>query len=116
MGGSKWMVDVEGSNGEGGGKAAKAALQSLDFAQLIEAQGSLAATVQAFIVENNYAITDRGGGDGSWHVGVPFNDLDEAVEYLKIITKKFSVAIGGGLLRVELKTWSTAHWRNKDGN
>jgi hypothetical protein len=111
MGGSKWMVDVKGNNGEGGGKAARAALASLDFAQLIEAQGSLAATVQAFIIDNEYAITDRGGGDGSWHIGVPFNDIEEAVEYLKIITNKFAFAIGGGLLRAELKTWSPAHWR-----
>jgi hypothetical protein len=108
---SKWMVDVVSMRGESGEAEMKEAIESLDFAKLIESQGGLAASIQAKIVEYGYRITDRGGGCNSWHIGVPFDELDEAVEYLKKLTVDFRAAIAMGMIQFELKTWTISMWQ-----
>jgi hypothetical protein len=111
---SKWMVDAKGNGGDAGAEATKKVAQSDmghdDFREFVAAHGGLAASVQAWIEECGYHVTDRGGGGGSWHVGVPFDDLETAFPYLANMTAKFSAAIGAGLLRFELKTWSRKDW------
>lgn len=109
MAGSKWMVDAKGL-GEGSGKSIKEVLKDLDFERFLESQGSLAAAVQHFANASGYLISDRGGGGGSWHIGVPFDDLDNAVKYIELMTTRFSKAIGAEILRFELKTWSASGW------
>ena len=109
--GSKWMVDCCGESGEGDERAMKQVLKDMDFGNFIEKQGSLAATVQKAIEDKGYRITDRGGGDGSWHIGVPFDDLAAAAAYTEYMTTLFSKAIGMGLLRFKVQTWSTSLWK-----
>lgn len=108
---SKWMVDCYGQ-GEGNSTALREALVDLDLARFIEKQGGLASAVQETIAGLGYVVSDRGGGmRGDWHLGVPFDDLDEAVSYLGAITTCFMGAIGCGLLRFALKTWSQKSWQ-----
>ena len=110
----KWMVDVKGGQGEAGLQDMQEVLNDLDFSEFIRKQGSLAATVQAVIEQEGYVITDRGGGRGCWHIGVPFDVLESAVSYLQFMTDRFASAIGCSLLRFELKTWSTSDWKKHD--
>ena len=108
---SKWMVDVKGSSGEAGAKAMQQALQDVDFVGFIEKQGALAARVQNTITSLGYKPTDRGGGAESWHIGVPFDKLDDAFVYTRVMADTFQKAIGYGFLRLELKTWSREAWK-----
>lgn len=110
---SKWMVDIKGKEGEGGGRTLKRVLTDLDFPEFINKQGSLAATVQSEIEKYGYTITDRGAGGGSWHIGVPFQDLESAVFYLYLLTDIFQNAIAAELLQFELKTWSPSSWNKR---
>lgn len=106
----KWMVDCNGDEGEAGASDMIRALGDLDFAGYIERQGGLASSVQRAIVDYGASITDRGGGGGRWHIGVPFDDLDDAKDYLDYMTRTFSSAIASGSLRFALKTWSREAW------
>jgi hypothetical protein len=108
--GSKWMVDVKGKGGEGGEEAVQKVLQDIDFKEYIESQGGLATAVQQWL-EYKYSISDCGAGGGSWHLGMPFDNLMQAVTCLDDVTTQFAKAIACGLLRVELKTWSLDCWR-----
>ena len=110
MMGSKWMVDAKGK-GESGDDDIKEVMQTLDFEGFVASQGGLADAVQKWADECGYRISDRGGCIDSWHVGVPFDDLEQAIVYLTNMTAKFSTAIGHGLLRFELKTWSREFWK-----
>ena len=109
--GSKWMVDCHGSNGEGDQKAMQICLADLDFAAFLERHGSLAVAVQNEIESLGLQASDRGGGNGSWHVGVPFAELADAATYLGAMTTRFKRAIAADLLRFSLKTWSKSEWR-----
>jgi hypothetical protein len=109
--GSKWMVDCHGSGGEGQQKNMQKCMEDANFAAFIQRQGSIAAAVQNFIIQMGYHISDRGGGMGDWHVGVPFDNLSEAVVYLDLMTTVFARAIGNNILCFSLKTWSNSCWR-----
>lgn len=107
---SKWMVDCNGQ-GEGGRSSLDTALKDGDFVLLIDKQGSLASSVHQYIESLGCIITDRGAGsDGNWHLGVGFDSLDSAVDYVNAITSTFRAAIHRGLLCVSLKTWSQGSW------
>ena len=109
---SKWMGDVKGQGGEAGGPAIRRVLSSGDFDALIDEAGGLASKVQKTIAECGYEASDRGGGgEGSWHIGVPFMELEDAVKYLVMMTDTFSKAIYAGILHMELKTWSRNCWK-----
>ncbi len=69
-----WMVDIYGDYGEAGEKEMEKVLNDLDFKSYIEAQGSIPSTIQKFIENQGFKITDRGGGVGGWNIGVPCND------------------------------------------
>ena len=84
--------------------------RGLDFVKFLERQGGLASAIQNWIVEHGFHATDRGGGGGGWHIGVPFDSLDNAADYLHAITEAFSKAIVYEELRFELKTWSASVW------
>jgi hypothetical protein len=106
----KWMVDVKGT-GEGGEEALKEFVSTFDGSNLIDAQGGLASSVQQYAEESGYEVTDKGAGRGKWHIGVPFEELEEATKYLKLMTNKFKSAISKRLVRFELKTWSADNWK-----
>jgi|HubBroStandDraft_4_1064222.scaffolds.fasta_scaffold00029_40 hypothetical protein len=114
---TKWMIDAKGSGGDGGDKTTKEyAMQVLGgndaaFAALIDMQGGLSTSVQKHIADMGYQASDRGAGGGDWHVGVGFNVLDDAVQYLDAMTRTFAAAIAAGMLRFELKTWTRSMWK-----
>lgn len=97
-----WMVDVVGCKGDG--CDVKEVLEDLDFKKMIEQQGPLAAQVQKFITECGFEITDRGGGGGSWHVGVPCNDV-EARKLCSLVHIQFKKAIDYKLIKVIRHFW-----------
>lgn len=106
----KWMVDAKGT-GEGGEGAMKEFLDTTNGGDLIDAQGGLASSVRQYAGESGYEITDAGAGGGKWHIGVPFEELEEATKYLKLMTDRFKSAISKRMVRFELKTWSVDNWK-----
>lgn len=108
-----WMVDVTGQGAEPSQEALTEALGTGDIAALMARTSGLSAAVQAFIEASGYVVTDRGGGFGGWHIGVPFRTLPEAVSYVELMTTRFRNAIGARMLRVALKTWSALAWGGK---
>lgn len=66
--------------------------------------GSLRSEVKKSLEENEYHITDSGGGDMGWSLGVHCTD-SEATEVSFIIHTKFRKAIDSNLLKVYRKEY-----------
>lgn len=91
-----FMIDVKGCCGEAGEKEQEKALETLDFKEFIDSQGSIPSRIQNFIEYNGFKITDRGGGGGCWHIGVPCNASDANrlctllhINFKNLIDKKY---------------------------
>lgn len=65
-----------------------------------------------FLDEIGEKGTIRGASDCSWHTGLLFHTLTDAVQFLEKITDRFKQEIGKGLLWFELKTWDKKAWVN----
>ena len=109
--GVKWMVDCVGTT-----TISKAdmhqAMQDKDVKEMLDKQGGLSQAARQQIESLGYKVADEGGGMTGWHMGVPFDQLSDAVDYLSHMTATFAKAIGWGMLRFALKTWSRECWKS----
>jgi len=110
---SKWMCDVVGIQGCNECKIEEVISKGITHETLekfIGERGNLPHNVKEFIKSLGYEWSDSGGGAESWHLGVPFTDYFEAVNYLLRMTIQFQGAIKAGLLSLKLMTWSPENW------
>lgn len=107
---SKWMVDVKGQGCVDTERVLADLEMEEDLKDSLCQSGGLITAVRNRIEAGGHSISDSGGGGCSWHLGVPFDELEEAVGYVKYISSAFASAIRAKMLRVELKTWSYNRW------
>jgi len=88
-----YMLDFWGNTGNADGEAMMEALKTMDFKDALAKQGSLPQVIEAWVVQENYKVSDRGLGGDRWHLGIPFDDLTEAFAFFVRAEKKFQMAI-----------------------
>lgn len=84
-----WIVDI---HGEGDKENVLSAINDGDFRKFIEQNGSIPASIQKFIEEHGFTITDRGGGGGKWNLGVVCNH-SEMTRLCTLLRNKFDKAV-----------------------
>ena len=114
-----WMVDVVGTGGDLTEEAMEDALGRLDFESFVgRLGGNLAALIQDVITNTGFRITDRGGGGGSWHVGVPCTEGDSR-RLCGMLHIRFQKAIASGMIMVRKWYWGfrfpdLINWRDAE--
>ena len=114
--GSKWMCDIVGFQPTSEKKIEKLAddITPETIEKFIEERGNLSTNVKEHIKKLGYEWSDSGGSYEQWHIGVPFDDFFEAVNYLLKMTTHFQKAISNGLLYMKLMTWTREKWKKEE--
>jgi len=99
-----WMVDVCGNCSEVDTNTMEQALEDLNIENFICKNGSIAESVQSAIRSWGFKITDRGGGVGGWHIGVPCDD-HYSEQLCCLLHQKFKYAIEKEYITIYKRFW-----------
>lgn len=110
-----YMFDFCGNTGNASEETMMEALKTMDFQDALAKQGSLPQAIEAWVVQENYKISDRGLGGQQWHLGIPFDDLTEAFSFFVRAEKKFRMAIDKKWVSLKLMDgWLASDEKRKD--
>lgn len=99
-----YMIDVHGNISEADEESINKVSTIEDFEELINKCGGIASTIQKFIQDRGFIITDKGAGHCGWHLGV-FCNSKESERLCDLLHSNFEFLVEKEVIRIERHFW-----------